>query len=330
MDPFLGLIGIAGGGLLFLFIVFTSFIPIPLWLEAKTCGAHVGLIDFLLFRFRGINPTHLVKPLIMASKADIGINLDQLETHLLSGGDVDRVVAALISASSAKLPLDFQTAAAIDKAGRDVLEAVRVCVTPKVIITNFVENVAKDGIQVMAKAQITVKANINRLVGGAGEETIVARVGEGICTRIGSCNSHKEVLENPDSISEYVISKGLDRNTAYEILSIDIADVNVGKNVGAALQIDQAEADKKIAEAKASERVANARAEREEMIAKEQESKARLVDAQAKIPLAMAEALMSGKLTVMDYHKLKNVEADTQMRQSIAHLGPELSYSEAE
>ncbi|MBW7874568.1 MAG: flotillin-like protein FloA [Candidatus Cloacimonetes bacterium] len=327
MEALIPFIILGGGGFLFILVLFTTFIPIPLWLEARTCGADVGLIDFLFFRFRGINPTTLVKPLIMGTKADLGVELKRLETHHLAGGDVQRVVDALISASSAKLPLDFNTAAAIDRAGRDVLQAVRMCVTPKVIMTGMVENMAKDGIQVKAKAQITVKANIHRLVGGAGEETILARVGEGICTRIGSCTSHKEVLENPDSISEYVLSKGLDKNTAFEILSIDIADVDVGENIGAKLQIDQADADKRIAEAKAAQRVANARAEREEMYAREQESKAKLIDAQAKIPMALAEALLSGKLAVMDYHRLKNIEADTQMRQSIAHLGPELELS---
>jgi len=325
---FEGLMGLAfllGGGLLFLLIVFTTFIPIPLWLEAKACSVRVGLIDLFIMRFRGIPPTTVVRALIMGSKSNlVGIDKDQLETHFLSGGNVQLVIDALISADRARLPLDFRTATAIDLAGRNVLEAVQMCVTPKVIKTQLVENMAKDGIQVKAKAQITVKANIQKLVGGAGVDTILARVGEGICTRIGSCENHKEVLENPDSISEEVEKRDLDKNTAFEILSIDIADVDVGKNVGAGLQIEQAEADKQIAEAKAAQRVANARASKEENIAKEQDMKARLIEAQAKVPEAMADALRAGRLGVHDYHQIRNMEADTKMRSSIAEQEPDL------
>jgi uncharacterized protein YqfA (UPF0365 family) len=310
-----------------LFILFTTFIPMHLWLEARTCGAKVSLLDLFLMRLRGVSPPRVVKPLIMATKSELDLTLKELETHLLSGGDVQVVINSLISAKKAKLPLDFNTATAIDLAGRDVHMAVQMCVTPKVITTQMVENIAKDGIQVKARAKVTVKADINKLVGGAGEETILARVGEGICTRVGSCVSHKEVLENPDSISDAVMSKGLDRQTMFEILSIDIADVDVGQNIGAKLQIDQAEADKQIAQARASQRVANAKATKEEMVAREQEMKAKLIEAQASIPMALAEALRSGNITVMDYHKMKNLEADTTMRESIAHLGPELELS---
>ena len=324
----MGLLLLGLGAFFFLLIVFTSFIPIPLWLEAKTCHVRVGLLDLFLMRFRGVPPQIIVKSLIQASKANLGgVEKDDLEAHYLAKGNVELVIDALISASRAAIPLDYVTATAIDLAGRNVLEAVQMCVTPKVIKTHMVENMAKDGIQVKARAQVTVKANIQKLVGGAGEETILARVGEGICTRIGSCTDHKEVLENPDSISREVEKRDLDKHTAFEILSIDIADVDVGKNIGANLQIDQSEADKKIAEAKAAQRVANARALKEENLAKEQEMRALLVEAEAKIPMAMAEALKTGKLGVQQYYDLKNLEADTQMRNSIAHLGPELELS---
>ncbi|MBT3785303.1 flotillin-like protein FloA [bacterium] len=327
-ESLFGLALLGGAGLLFLLIVFTAFIPIPLWLEAKACSVQVSLLDLFFMRFRGVPPSTIVRSLIQASKASLGdITKDHLETHFLSGGNVEVVINALISADRARIPLDFRTATAIDLAGRNVLEAVQMCVTPKVIKTHMVENMAKDGIQVKARAQVTVKANIQKLVGGAGVDTILARVGEGICTRIGSCDNHKEVLENPDSISREVEKRDLDKNTAFEILSIDIADVDVGKNIGAGLQIEQAEADKQIAEAKAAQRVANARALKEENLAKEQEMQARLIDAQSQIPMAMAEALKSGKLGVQDYYQLKNVEADTDMRKSIAHLGPELELS---
>lgn len=325
MPGLISMIVLGAGFGLFGLIVFTTFIPIPLYLEAKACGARIGLLDLFLMRFRGIPPTVIVKALIMLTKANVpGADRAQLENHVLSGGDVQRVVAALISASKARLPLDFDTATAIDLAGRDVHQAVQMCVTPKVIKTELVENMAKDGIQVKARAQITVKANIQKLVGGAGEETILARVGEGICTRIGSCLNHAEVLENPDSISEAVESRDLGKDTAFEILSIDIADVDVGRNIGAGLQIEQAEADKSIAEAKAAQRVANARALKEEMFAKEQEMRAKLVESEASIPMALSHAMKSGNLGVMDYYKLKNVEADTQMRSSIGKLSPEL------
>jgi len=328
---FEGLFGFAllgGAGLLFLIIMFTAFIPIPLWLEAKACSVKVGLLDLFFMRFRGVPPTIIVRSLIQASKANLaGIEKEHLESHYLARGNVELVIDALISADRARIPLDLRTATAIDLAGRDVREAVQMCVTPKVIKTHMVENMAKDGIQVKARAQVTVKANIQKLVGGAGVDTILARVGEGICTRIGSCTDHKEVLENPDSISREVEKRDLDKNTAFEILSIDIADVDVGKNIGAGLQIEQAEADKQIAQAKAAQRVANARAAKEENLAKEQEMKALLIEAEAQIPMAMAEALKSGKLGVQDYYQLKNVEADTEMRNSIAHLGPELELS---
>ena len=328
MEGLLPLIFILGGFGVFGLIVFTTFIPIPLYLEAKTCGARVGLLDLFLMRFRGIPPTTLVKALIMSTKAGIaGVDLAELETHHLSGGNVQLVIDALVSADKARLPLDYNTATAIDLAGRNVLQAVQMCVTPKVIETELVANMAKDGIQVKAKARITVKANIQKLVGGAGEDTILARVGEGICTRIGSCIDHKEVLENPDSISKEVEKRDLDKNTAFEILSIDIADVDVGKNIGAGLQIEQAEADKQIAEAKAAQRVANARAAREEMVAKEQEMKAKLIESQSEVPMALALALKEGKMGVLDYYQMKNVEADTEMRSAIAHLGPDLGDS---
>ncbi len=325
MEGLISLIVLGAGALLFGFIVFTTFIPIPLYLEAAACGARIGLMDLFLMRFRGIPPSIIVKAMIMLTKANVpGADKAQLENHFLSGGNVQLVVDALISASKARLPLDFNTATAIDLAGRNVLQAVQMCVTPKVIKTDLVENMAKNGIQVKARAQITVKANIQKLVGGAGEETILARVGEGICTRIGSCTNHAEVLENPDSISEAVESRDLGKDTAFEILSIDIADVDVGRNVGAGLQIEQAEADKSIAEAKAAQRVANARALKEEMFAKEQEMRANLVEAEAKIPQAIGHAMRAGNLGVMDYYKLKNVEADTDMRNSISKLGPDL------
>lgn len=315
-----GLLGFLAVGVLFAFMA----VPWALYIEARTCGASVGLVELFLMRFRGVSPHRVVRPLIMATKAELFISLKELETHLLSGGDVESVISALISAKKARLPLDFNTATAIDLAGRNVHQAVQMCVTPKVITTQMVENMAKDGIQVRAKAKVTVKADINKLVGGAGEETVLARIGEGICTRIGSCKSHKEVLENPDSISDAVMSKGLDRQTMFEILSIDIADVDVGQNIGAKLLIDQAEADKQIAQAQAAQRVANAKAAKEEMIAQEQEMKAKLVEAQASIPMALADALRKGHIAAMDYHRMKNIEADTLMRESIAHLGPEL------
>ncbi|PCJ18446.1 MAG: hypothetical protein COB02_11165 [Candidatus Cloacimonadota bacterium] len=319
MDGILGLVGLGLGGFFFLLIVFTQFIPVFLWLEAKACGTKVGLLDLFLMRFKGVPPASIVRPLIMGYKANIEqITIDQLEAHYLARGNVQLVIEALVSADKAQLDLDFRTATAIDLAGRNVLEAVQMCVTPKVINTELVENMAKDGIQVVAKARITVKANIHKLIGGAGVETILARVGEGICTRIGSCENHKEVLENPDSISKEVERRNLDENTAFEILSIDIADVNVGKNIGAHLRAEQAETDKLIAEAKAAQRMANARAAKEEMKAKEQEMRALLVEAEAQLPLALAQALKEGKIGALDFYKLQNLESDTNMRNAIA------------
>ncbi|MCO4782825.1 MAG: flotillin-like protein FloA [Candidatus Cloacimonetes bacterium] len=320
MEGIFGLLGLGLGGLFFLLIVFTQFIPVFLWLEAKACGVKVGLLDLFLMRFKGVPPAYIVKPLIMGHKANIEhITIGQLEAHYLARGNVQIVIEALVSADKAQLDLDFRTATAIDLAGRNVLEAVQMCVTPKVINTELVENMAKDGIQVVAKARITVKANIHKLIGGAGVDTILARVGEGICTRIGSCHNHKEVLENPDSISQEVERRNLDENTAFEILSIDIADVNVGKNIGAHLRAEQAETDKLIAEAKAAQRMANARAAKEEMKAKEQEMRALLVEAEAQLPLALAQALKEGKIGALDFYKLQNLESDTSMRNAIAN-----------
>ena len=289
-----------------------------LWISASAAGVRVPLLTLVAMRLRRVPPAKIIYPLIKATKAGLDVRLDRLEAHYLAGGNVDRVVDALIAADKAGIKLTFDRAAAIDLAGRDVLEAVRVSVNPKVIQTPMVAAVAKDGIQLLATARVTVRANIDRLVGGAGEETIIARVGEGIVTTIGSANSHKEVLENPDRISKTVLEKGLDAGTAFEILSVDIADVDVGKNIGAQLQIDQAEADKKIAQAKAEERRAMAVAAEQENRALVEAMRAKLVEAQAQVPLALAEALRKGHLGVMDYYRLKNIEADTDMRESIS------------
>jgi uncharacterized protein YqfA (UPF0365 family) len=283
-----------------------------------SAGVHVGLGDLIGMRLRKVNPAAVVRPLINATKAGITLTTRELEAHFLAGGHVDRVVKALISADKANIALPFQQAAAIDLAGRDVLEAVKVSVNPKVINTPKVSAMAKDGIQLIAVARVTVRANINRLVGGAGEDTILARVGEGIVSTIGSAASHKAVLENPDNISKTVLAKGLDAGTAYEILSIDIADVDVGKNIGAELQTDQAEADKRIAQAKAEERRAMAVAVEQENRAEVQRMRAMVVEAEAQVPMAMAEAFRSGNLGIMDYQRFRNVDADTQMRKSIA------------
>ncbi len=291
---------------------------ISLWMQALISGARVGLFNIVFMRFRKVPPKLIVESKIMAVKAGIDITTDALESHFLAGGNVLRVVQALIAADKANIPLVFKRAAAIDLAGRNVLEAVQMSVNPKVIETPRVAAVAKDGIQLMALTRVTVRANIDRLVGGAGEETVLARVGEGIVTTIGSAFSHKEVLENPDSISKRVLEKGLDAGTAFEILSIDIADVDVGKNIGAELETDRAEADKKIAQAKAEERRAMAIAAEQEMKAKVQEMRAKVVGAEAEIPLAMAEAFRKGQLGVMDYYKMRNVMADTQMRESLS------------
>ena len=290
---------------------------ISLWIQALVSGARVGLISIIFMRFRKVPPKLIVNVKIMAVKAGLEISTNDLESHFLAGGDVMRVAQALIAADKASIELNFNRAVAIDLAGRNVLEAVQMSVNPKVIETPLVAAMAKDGIQLKAIARVTVRANIDRLVGGAGEETILARVGEGIVTTIGSADSHKLVLENPDSISKRVLEKGLDAGTAYEILSIDIADVDVGKNIGAELETDRAEADKKIAQAKAEERRAMAIAVEQEMKARVQEMQAKVVESEAKVPLAMAEAFLKGNLGVMDYYKMKNIEADTQMRDKI-------------
>ena len=304
--------------LILFFILFFYFIPIGLWISATAAGVKVGFFNLIGMRLRRVVPSSIVGPMIKSHKAGKGLSSDQLEAHYLAGGNVDRVVDALIAAQRAEIDLTFERAAAIDLAGRDVLEAVKMSVNPKVIQTPVVTAVAMDGIQVMATARVTVRANIERLVGGAGEETVLARVGEGIVTTVGSAESHKKVLENPDSISKTVLDKGLDSGTAFEILSIDIADVDVGKNIGAQLQTDQAEADKEIAQAKAEERRAMAVAEEQEMKARVQEMRAKVVEAEAEVPLAMAEALKKGNIGVMDYMNLKNVESDTKMRSSIS------------
>lgn len=290
---------------------------ISLWVQAMVSGASVSLITIVFMRFRKVPPKLIVNAKIMAVKTGLDISTDDLESHFLAGGEVMRVVQALIAADKAGIELNFNRAAAIDLAGRNVLEAVRMSVNPKVIETPLVAAMAKDGIQLKAISRVTVRANIDRLVGGAGEETILARVGEGIVTTIGSASTHKQVLENPDSISKRVLEKGLDAGTAYEILSIDIADVDVGKNIGAELETDRAEADKKIAQARAEERRAMAIAVEQEMKARVQEMRAKVVEAEAKVPLAMAEAFIKGNLGVMDYMRMKNIEADTQMRSKI-------------
>ncbi|CAM5793701.1 MULTISPECIES: flotillin-like protein FloA [Brevibacillus] len=301
--------------------IFFSFVPVMLWISALASGVRIGIITLVAMRLRRVIPSRIVNPLIKARKAGLELDTNQLESHYLAGGNVDRVVDALVAAQRADIPLGFERAAAIDLAGRDVLQAVQMSVNPKVIETPIVAAMAKNGIEVKAKAKVTVRANIDRLVGGAGEETIIARVGEGIVTTIGSSEAHKDVLENPDRISQTVLNKGLDAGTAFEILSIDIADVDVGKNIGAQLQTDQAEADKRIAQAKAEERRAMAVATEQEMKARVEEMKAKVVEAEAQVPLALSEALKSGKMGVMDYYNLQNISADTQMRQSFGHAG---------
>jgi uncharacterized protein YqfA (UPF0365 family) len=298
-------------GIVFLFLVF-RFIPIGLWITALASGVRVSFGTLFGMRFRKVVPSAVVNPMIAAHKAGLKLPVNALEGHYLAGGSVDRVVRALISADKAGIPLDLKQATAIDLAGRDVFEAVQVSVNPKVITT------AKDGIQLLAMARVTVRANINRLVGGAGEETILARVGEGIVSTIGSANTHKAVLENPDSISNTVLAKGLDAGTAFEILSIDVADVDVGKNIGAELQTDQAEADKRIAQAKAEERRALAVAVEQEFVAEAQKQRAKVIEAEAQVPLAVAEAFRSGQLGIMDYQRYLNIQSDTSMRRSIA------------
>jgi uncharacterized protein YqfA (UPF0365 family) len=300
--------------------VIFSFVPIGLWISALAAKVPVGIFALIGMRLRRVAPVKIVVPLIKATKAGLDLNVNKLEGHFLAGGNVDRVVNALIAAQRAEIPLPFERAAAIDLAGRDVLQAVQMSVNPKVIETPVVAAVAKDGIEVKARAKVTVRANLDRLVGGAGEETIIARVGEGIVTTIGSSDSHKLVLENPDKISNTVLNKGLDSGTAYEILSIDVADVDVGKNIGAQLQTDQAEADKRIAQAKAEERRAMAVAEEQEMIAQVQQMRAKVVEAEAEVPRALAQALREGNLGVMDYYQLKNIMADTDMRRNISKI----------
>jgi len=311
-------LGAAIIGIIIVLAIFFTFVPVTLWISALAAGVKVSIFTLIGMRLRRVIPSRIVNPLIKASKAGLTVHINQLESHYLAGGNVDRVVNALIAAHRANIELPFERAAAIDLAGRDVLEAVQMSVNPKVIETPFIAGVAMDGIEVKAKARITVRANIDRLVGGAGEETIVARVGEGIVSTLGSSTSHKKVLENPDLISQTVLSKGLDSGTAFEILSIDIADVDIGKNIGAELQTEQAEADKKIAQAKAEERRAMAVASEQEMKAKVVEMRAKVVEAEAEVPLAMSEALRSGNIGVMDYVNYKNIQADTGMRDSIA------------
>ncbi|NCU18470.1 flotillin-like protein FloA [Bacillus sp. P1(2020)] len=304
-------------GIIILLIFFLSFIPVMLWISALAAGVRISIFTLVGMRLRRVIPGRIVNPLIKAHKAGLSVTNNQLESHYLAGGNVDRVVNALIAAHRANIELSFERCAAIDLAGRDVFEAVQMSVNPKVIETPYISGVALDGIEVKAKARITVRANIDRLVGGAGEETIIARVGEGIVSTIGGSKNHKEVLENPDMISQTVLKKGLDAGTAFEILSIDIADVDIGKNIGAILQTDQAEADKNIAQAKAEERRAMAVAAEQEMVARVQEMRAKVVEAESQVPLAMAEALRSGNLGVMDYMNYKNIMADTEMRNSI-------------
>jgi len=298
--------------------IFFYFIPLGLWFSAVFAKVFVPIWQLIGMRIRKVPPAVILNNLVSATKAGLNLKVDELEAHYLAGGNVKQVVNALISADKANIPLDFKAATAIDLAGRNVLEAVQMSVNPKVINTPAVSAVAKDGIQLICKARVTVRANIRQLVGGAGEETVLARVGEGIVSSIGSAGSHKQVLENPDNISKVVLSKGLDAGTAFEILSIDIADIDIGKNIGAVLQMDQANADKNIAQAKAEEKRAMAVALEQEMKAKAQEARAKVIEAEVEIPLAMAEAFRSGNLGIMDYYKFKNIEADTQMRDSIS------------
>lgn len=308
--------------------LFFTFIPVGLWITAYFSGVKVGLGTLVGMRLRRVVPSRIINPMIKATKGGLDLNINNLEAHLLAGGNVNAVVDALIAAHRANIDLEFEQAAAIDLAGRNVFEAVQVSVNPKVIETPVISAVAMDGIEVRAIAKVTVRANIDRLVGGAGEETIIARVGEGIVTTVGSAASHKSVLENPDSISKTVLEKGLDSGTAFEILSIDIADVDVGRNVGAKLQTDQAEADKKIAQAKAEERRAMAVATEQEMVAEVRKMKAKVVEAESEVPLALAEALKNGKIGVMDYYNMRNILADTQMRESIASVDEEKNKEE--
>jgi uncharacterized protein YqfA (UPF0365 family) len=311
MEPGTTLLLVIVAGVVVLGMLLLYFVPLGLWITAIFSGVRVGLGTLIGMRLRKVNPAEIIRPLISATKADIELEIPQMEAHHLAGGRVEQVVNALISADRANIDLPWRRATAIDLAGRDVLQAVQVSVNPKVIETPRISAVARDGIQVVAVARVTVRANIERLVGGAGEETIIARVGEGTVSSIGSAESHKHVLENPDGISERVLERGLDSGTAFEILSIDIADVDIGRNIGAELQTDQAEADKNIAQAKAEERRAMA-------VANEQEMRARVVEAEAEVPMALAEALRNGNIGVMDHYRMQNVQADTSMRSSLA------------
>jgi uncharacterized protein YqfA (UPF0365 family) len=315
------IVAIGLGAIFAIWLIF-YFIPVGIWFKALVSGVRISLLQLVIMRWRKVPLTIIVNSLIAGTKAGLILNRNALEAHYLAGGNVSRVVNALISADKANMNLDFKTATAIDLAGRDVLEAVKMSVNPKVIDTPSVTAVAKDGIQLIAKARVTVRANIKQLVGGAGEETVLARVGEGIVSSIGSAQSHKSVLENPDSISKLVLDKGLDSGTAFEILSIDIADIDVGKNIGAVLQMDQANADKNIAQARAEERRAMAVAREQEMKAKAEESRANLIQAEAEIPKAIAEAFKKGNLGIMDYQRYQNIKADTKMRDSIAETAP--------
>lgn len=313
MSETIGLI-ILIGVISLLLVLFFTFVPVGLWISSMAANVRVSIFNLIGMKLRRVVPSKIVLPLIKATKAGLNLNVNQLEAHYLAGGNVDSVVNALIASERAGIELHFEKAAAIDLAGRDVFDAVRMSVNPKVIETSNVSAVAKDGIELLVKARVTVRANLERLVGGAGEATVLARIGEGIVTTVGSANSHKEVLENPDDISKRVLSKGLDSGTAFEILSIDIADIDVGRNIGAQLQTLQAEADKNIAQAKAEERRAMA-------VAKEQEMRAYVVEAEAEVPKAMAYALKEGKLGVMDYYDMQNIKADTMMREKISETG---------
>ena len=318
MDNGFLLLGIIAASLVLL-SVFFYYVPFGLWISAKASGVNISLVQLFLMRIRKVPPPIITNAMIEAHKAGLKtITRDELEAHYMAGGHVEKVVHALVSASKANIDLSFQMATAIDLAGRDVFEAVQMSVNPKVIDTPPVAAVSKDGIQLIAKARVTVRANIKQLVGGAGEDTVLARVGEGIVSSIGASESHKSVLENPDTISKVVLKKGLDAGTAFEILSIDIADIDIGKNIGAVLQMDQAQADKNIAQAKAEERRAMAVALEQEMKAKAQEARAKVIEAESEVPKAMAEAFRSGNMGIMDYYKMKNIQADTEMRENIA------------
>lgn len=323
MGEYTTLIAVIAG--IILVFVFLYFVPVNLWITAQFSNVRIGLLELVFMRIRKVPPSIIVKEMITARKAGLDVQTEELETHYLAGGNVSSVIKALISADKANITLGFKQATAIDLAGREVFEAVQISVNPKVITTPKVAAVAQDGIQLIAIARVTVRANIQQLVGGAGEDTILARVGEGIVTSIGSAQSHKAVLENPDKISKLVLQRGLDAGTAFEILSIDIADIDVGVNIGAILQTDQAQADLKVAEAKAEERRAMAVAVEQEMKAKSQEARAKVIEAEAEVPLALAEAFRSGNLGVMDYYKMENIQSDTGMRESIAGSGQKSS-----